>query len=68
MVALVSVLAWYVQYPRLSVTIAVAMAVTFVWGVYLYRRLGGQSGDLLGAGNCLVEASVLLVALAAHTS
>jgi adenosylcobinamide-GDP ribazoletransferase len=40
-----------------------AIAVTVLWAVYLTHRLGGQSGDLLGAGNQLAEAAVLLVLL-----
>jgi len=55
---------WYLPYPQLWVSIMMPLIVTVVWGCYLWRRLGGQSGDLLGAGNVLVEASVLLVALA----
>ncbi len=40
-----------------------AIAVTCVWGCYLLHRLGGQSGDLLGAGNQLAEAAVLVALL-----
>lgn len=35
-----------------------------VWIVYLRERMGGQSGDLLGAGNQVVEAAVLLALVA----
>ena len=38
-----------------------AAAVALAWTIYLRRRLGGHSGDLLGAGNQLVEAAALLV-------
>ena len=55
---------WYLEQPDLLASGITALVVTLVWGCYLWRRLGGQSGDLLGAGNLLVEASVLLVALA----
>ena len=34
------------------------------WILYLKQRLGGQTGDLLGAGNQLVEAAVLLAWIA----
>jgi adenosylcobinamide-GDP ribazoletransferase len=40
---------------------AAAAGVTLLaWILYLRQRLGGQSGDLLGAGNQLVESAVLL--------
>jgi len=37
-----------------------SVAVVLLWSLYLRRRLGGHSGDLLGAGNQLVEAAALL--------
>ncbi len=40
-----------------------AVVVTCIWGAYLINRMGGQSGDLLGAGNQLVEAAVLIALL-----
>ncbi len=40
-----------------------AVVITVLWGFYLMRRLGGQSGDLLGAGNQLAEGVVLIVLL-----
>ena len=44
---------------------AAAAGITILaWGAYLRQSLGGQSGDLLGAGNQLVEAAVLLTLLA----
>ena len=44
---------------------ALAAAITILaWAAYLRQSLGGQSGDLLGAGNQLVEAAVLLTLLA----
>jgi|GEM_PF-6814362 len=39
------------------------LSLIALWGGYLLHRLGGQSGDLLGAGNQLAEAAVLLVLL-----
>ena len=43
---------------------AAAILMTLGWMFYLARRLGGQSGDLLGAGNQLAEAAALLVLVA----
>jgi cobalamin synthase len=43
---------------------AAAGVAVAAWILYLRQRLGGQSGDLLGAGNQLVEAAVLLTLLA----
>ena len=44
---------------------AAAAGITLLaWTFYLKHTLGGQSGDLLGAGNQLVEAAVLLTLLA----
>lgn len=51
--------------PGLLRAALAALAAAGLWTLYLRRRLGGQSGDLLGAGNQLVEAAVLL-ALAAR--
>jgi adenosylcobinamide-GDP ribazoletransferase len=41
-----------------------AVAAILLWALYLKRRLGGQSGDLLGAGSQLVESVVLLALVA----
>ena len=41
-----------------------ACLTALAWAFYLRRRLGGHSGDLLGAGNQLVEAAALLALLA----
>jgi adenosylcobinamide-GDP ribazoletransferase len=43
-----------------------AIMAALLWGAYLVRRLGGQSGDLLGAGNQLAEAAVLVALLWGH--
>jgi len=40
------------------------VAVALAWVLYLRRRMGGHSGDLLGAGNQLVEAAALLALMA----
>ena len=42
---------------------AAGVTACLVWGWYLWHRLRGQSGDLLGAGNQVVELTVLLVLL-----
>ena len=43
---------------------AAAVLAVLAWILYLKQRLGGQTGDLLGAGNQLVEAAVLLALMA----
>jgi len=42
-------------------TLPVGLGITWLWGRYSYRRLGGMTGDLLGATNELVELGVLFV-------
>ena len=42
---------------------AASIVVALAWCFYLRQRLGGHSGDLLGAGNQLVEAAALLALL-----
>ncbi len=56
--------AWRLGLPHALPAAAAALTATALWALYLRRRLGGQSGDLLGAGNQLVEAAVLLVLIA----
>lgn len=46
--------------PNLGLAARAGLGVCLLWCLYLKRRLGGHSGDLLGAGNQLVEAAVLL--------
>lgn len=58
-----SVLAWWLGVDRAPWAGCAALAATLLWGCYLMRRMGGQSGDLLGAGNQIAEAAVLLVLL-----
>jgi len=50
---------------RALTTIAVALGMTWIAGWYFERRLGGITGDALGAANQVVELSVYL-ALAAR--
>jgi adenosylcobinamide-GDP ribazoletransferase len=56
----VTVLAWHLGLKYLATGIGAAIVATGTWIYYLRRRLGGQTGDLLGAGNQMVEAVVLL--------
>jgi adenosylcobinamide-GDP ribazoletransferase len=44
---------------------ALALLPALVWGLWLKRRLGGQSGDLLGAGVEIVESAGLALVLVA---
>jgi adenosylcobinamide-GDP ribazoletransferase len=50
--------------PGLVRAAGAGIGAAAVWIVYLRHRLGGQSGDLLGAGNQVVEAAVLLALVA----
>lgn len=59
----VTVLAWWLGLARAPFASCAAVLATLLWGAYLMRRMGGQSGDLLGAGNQLAEAAVLLAVL-----
>jgi adenosylcobinamide-GDP ribazoletransferase len=43
---------------------AAAGIAGLAWILYLRQRMGGQTGDLLGAGNQVVETAVLLVLMA----
>jgi adenosylcobinamide-GDP ribazoletransferase len=49
---------------ELGKSAAASAIAVLAWILYLKQRLGGQTGDLLGAGNQLVEAAVLLVWIA----
>jgi len=61
--ALVSAAAWALGWRRFWLPPAAALVAAVAWILYLKRRLGGQSGDLLGAGEALAEAAVLIVLL-----
>ena len=52
--------------PPVWIAAGVAVALPGFWGIYLWRRLGGQSGDLLGAGNLIVELGFALALIAAQ--
>ncbi len=60
LMAMATAAAWWWEIPHWWQAGVVALITCAVWGLYLQRRLGGQSGDLLGAGNQLVELAVLL--------
>jgi adenosylcobinamide-GDP ribazoletransferase len=57
-------LAWHFHVGRLAIAAAAAVGMTLLWAFYLRHRLGGQSGDALGAGAMLVEAAALLAWIA----
>jgi adenosylcobinamide-GDP ribazoletransferase len=60
----VTALAWWQGVDRAAWAGCAAIVATLVWAAYLMRRLGGQTGDLLGAGNQIAEAAALLVLVA----
>lgn len=64
LLALANLAAWRWQSFDLIRPAVAAVVVVLLWSLYLRRRLGGHSGDLLGAGNQLVEAAALLALLA----
>ena len=66
LMALASAAAWWLQIPNWWQAAVVAVVACAIWGLYLKRRLGGQSGDLLGAGNQLVELIAFLILTLAH--
>ena len=57
---------WIGRREPLLPTLLAALGMTALWVVYLRRRMGGHSGDLLGAGCQLVEAAALLGWMAAR--
>jgi adenosylcobinamide-GDP ribazoletransferase len=61
---LATAVAWALGLRQVWQPATAAVLAALVWTWYLKRRMGGQTGDLLGAGNQLVEAVVLLVLLA----
>lgn len=64
LLALANLAVWRWGTVSLARPACAAIVVTLVWTLYLRHRLGGHSGDLLGAGNQLVEAAALLALLA----
>lgn len=50
------------------IVVAVTTAVTFLSGLYFKRRLGGITGDCLGAVNQMTELAVYLAALTTATA
>jgi adenosylcobinamide-GDP ribazoletransferase len=63
LLALANLVAWHWGGLALMGPAIASVGVVLVWSLYLHRRLGGHSGDLLGAGNQLVEAAALLALL-----
>ena len=61
LVVLLSVITW----KLVLIIVGVVAFITLVSGLYFKRRLGGITGDCLGAVNQLAEVSVYLTALAA---
>ncbi|MCE1229965.1 MAG: adenosylcobinamide-GDP ribazoletransferase [Firmicutes bacterium] len=59
--ALAAFLAWRLGETRVLGAVAATALAALLWCLYLRRRMGGHSGDLLGAGNQLAEAAALLV-------
>ncbi len=57
---LANFVAWHFRANRLGAAAGAAVGTTLLFALYLRRRLGGQSGDLLGATAMLVEAAALL--------
>jgi adenosylcobinamide-GDP ribazoletransferase len=58
-----NLVAWHFGIHHLWRPAIASLVVASLWVLYLQRRLGGHSGDLLGAGNQLVEAAALLAML-----
>ena len=60
LLVIANLVAWRLHLPRLGAAAGAALGVTLLFALYLRRRLGGQSGDLLGATAMLAEAAALL--------
>lgn len=59
-ISIVQLAGYLAGYHQMWKPTVAAVSSTLVWIMYLKRRMGGQTGDLLGAGSQLVEATVLL--------
>lgn len=64
LLVLAQLLAWRLGLGPLWPAALAACTVALLWAAYLRYRMGGQSGDLLGAGNSMVEAAALLALMA----
>jgi cobalamin 5'-phosphate synthase/cobalamin synthase len=60
---IVAVLIAATRYPRAWAAAAAVLAVTFCFGFYSHRRLGGITGDVLGANLQLSESAALIAFL-----
>lgn len=54
----------WMHQPRIGLALGAVIATTLLWAWRLKQRLGGHSGDLLGACAMLTEAAALLVWMA----
>lgn len=63
LLVLANLLAWRWGTVNLVRPAIASIVAVLAWSLYLRHRLGGHSGDLLGAGNQLVEAAALLALL-----
>lgn len=63
LLAIANAVAWKLQVPGLVRMAGAAVVALTGWVLYLRHRLGGHSGDLLGAASQIVESAVLLAAL-----
>jgi cobalamin synthase len=61
--ATVLVLIATTRYPRAWVAAAAVLVVTFCFGYYSRRRIGGITGDVLGANLQLSESAALIAFL-----
>jgi len=59
-----NLLAWRFGSLNVARPAIASVVAVLAWVLYLRHRLGGHSGDLLGAGNQIVEAAALLALLA----
>lgn len=62
--AVVVILAGFLLGPRGVAMVATGVAAAMIWSAFLVRRVGGLTGDGLGAGVELAELGVLLAASA----
>ena len=65
LLALPGIVAYALHDPvRTAIMLTAVMAITYLWGQYVRRRIGGVTGDCLGAICYLAQVTVLLVACA----
>lgn len=65
LLALPGIVAYALHDPvRTAIMLTAVMAITYLWGQYVRRRIGSVTGDCLGAICYLAQVTVLLVACA----